>query len=117
MGNIKTINRRYGSNTNTIEQVGESTTPLSASAIFTSDSFLNDSEPAVKTSITADADGTLKLQFSWDNSNWDAEAEYAYGANDLLGISLTNIAPYCRIVFVNGGSGQSFFRLKWGKGK
>ena len=61
-----------------------------------------------------DVDGTLKVQFSADNSNWDREKEIVADTDISTGSVHTFeiISQYYRVVYENGSSAQSHFRLQ-----
>lgn len=98
-----------------VEQIGISTSTLSSSATFTGTGFDVSGFSATSTTVNADQDGTLYIEYSWDNSNWNAQASYPYTANDNMGVRVPLIAPYARVVFTNGSTGQGSFRLTWGR--
>lgn len=62
--------------------------------------------------IFADQPGTLYLEQSADNANWDTSTTYSISANDGKGFSEEIVAPYLRVRFKNtAGSAQTAFRL------
>lgn len=65
-------------------------------------------------SLKSDVDGTLRVEFSPDGTNWDFvdtmpfKANTGNGANHAVMVS----AKWARIVYVNGKTEQAFFRLQ-----
>ncbi|BBM84433.1 hypothetical protein [Candidatus Uabimicrobium amorphum] len=117
MGNLISINQSTGANSEKVVQIGKEQNPLAAIAVFASSGFdVRDADSVVAT-VLADQSGMLFIEFSWDNTNFTASASYAYTANDPLGISLSVVAKYARIRFVNGGTAQTSMLLEWGKKK
>jgi len=62
-------------------------------------------------SCYSDQSGTLKVQFSPDGTNWDVEEEISYTGGTKMGFSVEVVCPYCRIVYTNGATDQTVFRL------
>lgn len=87
-------------------------TPLSGSATFTGTGELN-GHSDVMVSVATDQNGTLKMQFSHDGTNWDATLTYQY---DTARINpphkLIKGYRYYRTVFVNDSTNaQTYLRL------
>ena len=66
---------------------------------------------AVKASHASATDG-LSVQWSTDNANWDHTETYDIAANVARAFQLAPRAQYFRVVYTNGGTGQSYFRLQ-----
>lgn len=64
-------------------------------------------------SDVASASGGLSIEFSTDGTNWDWKKEVSAGAGGNGTVeSLAIIAKYFRVVYTNGSSAQSEFRLQ-----
>ena len=61
--------------------------------------------------VYADVDGTLKIQQSPDGTNWDVETSISVTGGEGKGFSVEIVAPYMRVVYENGSTAQSVFRL------
>lgn len=87
------------------------TTPLGIDGTWTSpvDSELNTGR--LIGSVLADQAGTLYIEQSPDNTNWDVVDSYAISANAGIGFSVEKVAEYIRARYVNGGVAQTAFRL------
>ena len=65
----------------------------------------------IRGTIYSDVSGTLKIQFG-DGTNWDCEESRDYTSQEKLGFTIEVVSPYVRVVYDNGSSEQSTFRLK-----
>lgn len=61
--------------------------------------------------VFADQAGTLFIEQSMDNTNWDISTSYAVTASDGKGFKEDIFAPYIRVRYVNGATPQTAFRL------
>ena len=93
-------------------QVVESTTALDASASFTSASIDTTNFSKLQGFVYADVDGTLKLQMSSDNSNWYDYKTYSVTGGTPLAFNDDVVTPYMRVVYTNGATAQTSFRLE-----
>ena len=95
----------------------ETTTPLGASASYTSPNVSVGSYAWIIGTVFADQAGTLKVQQSQESpvTNFDAESSQAYSANDPLGVEIPVVGDTYRVVFENGASAQGTFRLRFGR--
>jgi len=102
--------------------VVSTTTPLGANATFTSDPvpiiFLVPSWGfligfgKIVGSVFTDQPGTLKIQQSNNGGiNWDAESVFSITANTPTGFIVDVVGDTFRVVYTNGGTAQSVFRL------
>lgn len=66
---------------------------------------------SAKASHASAANG-LKLQFSSDNTNWDIEQAFTLNAADGEHYIVSVLAQYFRVVYTNGGTLQTYFRLQ-----
>lgn len=96
-----------------VSTVNSSTTPLAANAAFTGTGVDVQRYNSVVVSGTSDVpDGALVLQFSSDNTNWDADVLTAVATTRFTATSPV-LARYFRVVYTNGPTGaQSTFRLQ-----
>lgn len=91
-----------------------STTPLAGGASFTGTSvdLTGTSFTSIQVQSIADKVGTVQIQFSTDNTNWDhtitGTAAVASSASIATGIH----GRYARVVYVNGAQAQTYFRLQ-----
>jgi len=65
----------------------------------------------IRGTVYSDVSGTLKIQFG-DGTYWDCEESKDYTSQEKLGFTVPVVAPCVRVVYDNGSSGQSTFRLK-----
>ncbi len=101
---------------NKVDSGNSSTATLGIGAVFTGtgiDILTYDTiTVTVDASHNSATDG-IKLQFSTDNSNWDDVYPFTYTAADgARRFQLPVTAQYFRVVYTNGGTGQSHFRLQ-----
>ena len=87
------------------------TTALGASATYTGSSVETSGYKQIVGTVYADVDGTLKIQQSSDGTNWDVETSISVTGGSGKGFSIEVVAPYMRVVYENGGTAQSAFRL------
>lgn len=92
-----------------------STTPLGSSGVFTGTSEDVTKYTHVTVSIYTDqasATDGLSIQFSTDGSNWDHIDIFSIPANIGKTFTVQRSAQYFRVVYTNGTSAQSVFRLQ-----
>lgn len=65
----------------------------------------------LKSDVASAADG-LSLQQSSDGTNWDSTDEYTIAANSGKTFSTQPAMKWFRVVYQNGGTTQSFFRMQ-----
>jgi hypothetical protein len=98
-----------------ISTANSTTTPLSAGVVFTgtSEDIKNESVIVVslKSDVASATDG-LSIQFSTDGTNWDHTDVFTIAANAGKTFSFQPVARYFRLVYTNGGSDQTYFRLQ-----
>lgn len=106
-------------NTGVIDSNNSSTTTLAANATFTGTGteVLGYASLAVLVaSDVASATDGVKLEFSSDNVNWDdsSTATYTVGTSPNVGqvYELASRSRYFRVVYTNGGTIQTAFRLQ-----
>lgn len=88
-----------------------STTPLKASATWTSQVGMRERHDTINGTVASDVAGTLHIQQSTDGTNWDVDATYSITGGDGKGFTELLVAPYWRIYYVNGGADQGYFRI------
>jgi len=98
--------------------IASTTTPLSASQEYTSSWYDCANYGKVTILSAADVAGTLKVQQSTDGSNADFERSWSTSSVTIGGTTKYVVsaivelsARYCRIIYTNGSSDQSWFRL------
>ena len=87
------------------------TTPLGASGSYTSPSFNTAGFSRITGGVFTDQAGTLQVQQSPDGTNWDVISTLSVSANAGQGFEVAVVYPYGRIVYNNGASAQTVFRL------
>ena len=91
--------------------IAKTITPLGANESFTSDWVDVSTKSGVVYMVNTDADGTLKIQHSIDGSEVDYEDSISITggtpAKDIVIIG----GDYVRVVYENGASAQTKFRL------
>lgn len=96
------------------ELTGNSSSAILASgATFTGQGVNVSHYASLVVAVLTDQAGTLYVEFSTDNSNWDSSLAYSVAAstNEVHRVSITR--KYARIRFTNtSGSNQTYFRLQ-----
>jgi len=87
------------------------TTPLAASASWTSSVDDSPYTRFICGSVYADQPGTLYVEQSPDGSNWDIVDSFSVSAGTGLKFSVEKVAGYARVRYVNGANSQTVFRL------
>lgn len=91
------------------------TTPLGAGAVFTGTAVETLDYAIIVITVFADqasATDGLSVQFSSDGTNWDSTDTYTILANTGKTYSFQTAAQYFRVVYTNGGTIQTAFRLQ-----
>ena len=86
------------------------TTALAASASWTSASEEVLTFGRITGTVFADVAGTLYVEQSPDNTNWDVVDSWSVSAGAGLGFSVELVGRYVRIRFTNGATAQTTFR-------
>lgn len=97
-----------------LDEGNSSVTPLAGNAVFTGKSVSVKEFGSVNVSIFSDQDSAtsgVALQFSPDGANWDKEFLYTYTKDLSLSKMLAIEMRYFRIVYTNGATNQTTFRL------
>jgi hypothetical protein len=88
------------------------TIPLLASQSFDSPSVaITNGGTRLTGTVFTDQDGTLLVEQSPDGFNWDASTSIAVTGGVGLGWSVDIIAPWVQLVYNNGDTAQTIFRL------
>jgi hypothetical protein len=104
----------YFGNKGVVSTNNSTATPLCACIAFTGTGEDVSRYSTITVIHDTDVDGTLSMQFSTDNSNWDrakvvcVDQTLASGSVHTLEV----VAQYFRVVYTNGSSGQAHFRLQ-----
>lgn len=98
-----------------VDTNNSSTSTLLAAGVFTGTAtevlnygtiFIN-----VTSDVASETDG-LSIQQSSDGTNWDHSDNYTIAAGAAKNFSINPFARYMRVVYTNGGSAQTYFRLQ-----
>jgi hypothetical protein len=88
-----------------------STTPLLAAGVFTSSVESLTRATQITGTVFADQSGTCSIQQSGDGVNWDVQYPISVVANVGSRIETDVIAQFFRVVYTNGSTTQTAFRL------
>jgi hypothetical protein len=95
----------------TLTSLSYTTTPLGASGSWTSDVDSSLNTGRIVGTVLADQSGTLYVEQSPDNTNWDVVDSFSVSAGSGIGFSVEKVAQYTRVRYVNGATAQTAFRL------
>ena len=101
--------------TSLVSSGNSSTTPLTAGSTFTGTSvdLITLGYVSVQIEVLTDKAGTLQMQFSPDNSNWDHTTTVAVPASNSTSVASGIHGRYVRTVMTNtAGTNQTFMRLQ-----
>lgn len=87
-------------------------TPLGISGVFTGSSEDVTDYAAITLYSYSDVAGTCVHEFSSDGTNWDLTESHTVTAGEAHAVSFPVMAQYYRVVYTNGGTGQTAFRLQ-----
>ena len=88
--------------------------PLAASATYTSGNLSMGSYEKIVGSVYAGQTGTLYINQSYDGTNWDVQSSITVSASTPTGFNIAVVAPYQQMVYTNGSTAQTVFRLNVG---
>lgn len=91
-------------------RIATTTVPLLAAGTYTQEIEVGLGD-RITGAVFADQIGTIFLEQSGDEINWDVSTSYAVPASDGKGFSEEILLPFVRIRYVNGGTPQTIFRL------
>ena len=94
-----------------LELVAYTTTPLAANGEWVSSVDSSVYTRFICGSVYADQAGTLYVEQSPDNSNWDVVDTFTVSGGSGVKFSVEKVAPYARVRYVNGSTDQTVFRL------
>jgi len=92
--------------------VTETTSTLDANATYTGNSVDCNDYTHFHGFVYADVDGTLKIQVSSNGSDWYEIKSVSVSGGNTVTFNEEVIARYYRVVYVNGATAQSSFRLE-----
>lgn len=95
------------------DEINSSVTALDSAETFTgiAEEIINES--AITILIRADQSGTGEVQYSKDATNWDLKIPFSYTATDsLTKYIFGSHARWFRIVYTNGATAQTYFRMQ-----
>lgn len=95
-----------------VDAGNSSTTPLGISATFTGTGIDISSYAVITITVFADEDGTLKVEFSPDNTNWDFSLPYTIVGGAAERVQIGPLGRFFRVVYENGAQAQTVFRLQ-----
>lgn len=87
---------------------------LGANGAYTSDAVVLGVYDKLVGSVYADQAGTLSIQQSYDGTNWDVASDISVSASSGQGFDVAIVAPNQRLVYTNGATAQTVFRLHLG---
>ena len=94
-----------------LENQTKTTTPLAANAVWSSVIFFTEGLNKLTGSVFANQIGTLLIEQSNDQVNWDISSSYSVPASDGKGFSEDILSKYTRVKYTNGATPQTTFRL------
>jgi len=100
---------------NHIDSTNSTTTPLSSGAVFTGTGIDVTQYSNVAIGIYSSHDSAtdgMAFQFSEDGTNWDFVHSFTYTAGSPRHFQFGAHVRYFRVVFTNGSTGQTAFRLQ-----
>lgn len=100
------------SQTGNVDAGNSSTTPLAGNGTFSGTAIDVSVYGVITIFVFADQAGTLNIEFSTNNTNWDDINSYAVSASTALSVQFGPQAKFFRVVYQNGSSAQSVFRLQ-----
>ena len=102
--------------TGKISTVNSTTSVLTASTSFTGTLEDITKYRSIEVNISTDVDsdaGGVSIQFSLDGTNWDMETVFTHIVTlSKYSYKVNATSKYFRLIYTNGGSGQSYLRLQ-----
>jgi transcriptional regulator of NAD metabolism len=93
--------------------MNSSVTALDSAEVFTGKAEAVLYTSAITVLIRSDVGGTGSAQFSSNGTNWDLKEPFTYTASDSLQKYLFTVtAKYFRLIYTNGTTDQTYFRLQ-----
>lgn len=87
---------------------------LAASATYTSDTLSLGAYDKIVGSVFTDQTGTLDINQSYNGTDWDVQSSITVNASTPTGYNIAVVAPYQQLVYINGATAQTVFRLNVG---
>lgn len=84
---------------------------LLANAVQTYGPIQPGSADTIVGSVVSDQGGTLLIEQSWDNVNFDISKSITVVANTAQALNEVIYLPFVRLKYTNGGTNQGVFRL------
>ncbi len=103
---------RQNKQNSNIDAGNSSTTPLGIGAVFTGIGIDVAGFSVISVYVFADQQGSLAVQFSTNNVNWETFQTATVNAANPRHYSYVPQARFFRVVYTNGGTGQAAFRLQ-----
>jgi hypothetical protein len=97
------------------DATNSSTSPLLANGVFTGTAFNVTGYVAINVNVRSDvasATGGVRVEFSPDGTNWDHSHSTTYTAATGVGYIFNVEYKFARVVYTNGATPQTFFRLQ-----
>lgn len=88
--------------------------PLAANVVLTSKTFAVSAFDKIVGSVFADQTGTLDVYQSYNGTDWDVQSSITVSASTPTGFNISVVAPYAQLVYTNGATAQTTFRLNVG---
>ena len=85
--------------------------PLDAEETWESDPLPTRSYTHITGSVYASVEGTVYIEQSEDQENWDISTSYEVESHDGKGFKEELFLPWVRVRYVNGSASQTVFRL------
>jgi hypothetical protein len=101
--------------TGILDAGNSSTVALGSGGVFTGTAFDITSYAAINVNVKSDvasATNGVKVEFSPDGTNWDHSHSTTYTGTTGVGYIFNAEFRFARVVYTNGASAQSFFRLQ-----
>jgi hypothetical protein len=101
--------------TGILDPNNSSTTPLAANGVFTGTAFEVTGFASINVNVYSNVDsatGGVKVEFSPDGTNWDHSHSTSYTAGTGKGYIFNAEYRYARVVYTNGATLQTNFRLQ-----
>lgn len=109
---VNTSNELKIVQTNVISANNSSTTLLAAAGVFTGTGDDVTQYAEIRVQVFSNVAGSISIQSSTDNTNWDNTDVYSVSAATAKVITIGVTAQYFRVVYTNGGTIQTSFRLQ-----
>lgn len=112
---VDVLSGASGGTASAVDSNNSSTATLGISAAFTgtgTDVTSYSSVSVIVHSDVASATDGLSMEWSSDNTNWDLSTQHTIAAGSGESFVIPRVAQFFRVVYTNGGTGQTTFRLE-----